>query len=75
MVYVDVQEGTAALNLYVQEEYHRASRGGAGGIKAITNYSPVIKISLYTNHIYICYLSNKYVEILTAIWLEEDLFL
>ncbi|KAL1802400.1 branched-chain-amino-acid aminotransferase 2, chloroplastic-like isoform X2 [Daucus carota subsp. sativus] len=37
------KEGTAALNMYVEEEFHRASRGGAGGIKAITNYSPVLK--------------------------------
>ncbi|XP_074325922.1 branched-chain-amino-acid aminotransferase 2, chloroplastic-like isoform X2 [Apium graveolens] len=37
------KEGTAALNLYIEEQYHRASRGGAGGIKAITNYSPVLK--------------------------------
>lgn len=30
-----------ALNLYVEEEFHRASRGGAGGVKSITNYAPV----------------------------------
>lgn len=58
MVYADVQEGTAALNLYVEEEYHRASRGGAGGIKAITNYSPVIKISLYTNHMFMLFVNE-----------------
>lgn len=37
------KEGTGSLNLYVEDEYHRASRGGVGCIKAITNYSPVLK--------------------------------
>ncbi|KAL0288260.1 UNVERIFIED_CONTAM: Branched-chain-amino-acid aminotransferase 2, chloroplastic, partial [Sesamum angustifolium] len=37
------KEGTAALNLYVEDEFHRAARGGAGGIKSITNYAPVLK--------------------------------
>ncbi|KAL3514340.1 hypothetical protein ACH5RR_027057 [Cinchona calisaya] len=37
------KEGTAPLNLYVEDEFHRASRGGAGGVKSITNYSPVLK--------------------------------
>jgi len=29
------------LNLYVEDEFHRATRGGAGGVKSITNYAPV----------------------------------
>ncbi|GAB2293731.1 Branched-chain-amino-acid aminotransferase, mitochondrial [Dionaea muscipula] len=37
------KEGMAPLNLYVEDEYHRASPGGAGGIKAITNYAPALK--------------------------------
>uniref|UniRef100_A0A5B7ABX3 Branched-chain-amino-acid aminotransferase n=2 Tax=Davidia involucrata TaxID=16924 RepID=A0A5B7ABX3_DAVIN len=37
------KEGLAPLNLYVEDEFHRASRGGAGGVKAITNYAPVLK--------------------------------
>lgn len=37
------KEGTAPLNIYVEDEYHRATLGGAGGIKSITNYSPVLK--------------------------------
>lgn len=41
-----VQEGTAPLNLYVEKEFHRASRGGAGGVKSITNYAPVKNHSL-----------------------------
>ncbi|XP_051124425.1 branched-chain-amino-acid aminotransferase 2, chloroplastic-like [Andrographis paniculata] len=37
------KEGTAPLNLYVEDEFHRAARGGAGGVKTITNYAPVLK--------------------------------
>ncbi|WOH14451.1 hypothetical protein DCAR_0933970 [Daucus carota subsp. sativus] len=37
------KEGMAPLSLYVEDEYHRASPGGAGCVKAITNYSPVLK--------------------------------
>jgi branched-chain amino acid aminotransferase len=37
------KEGTAPLNLYIDEDFHRATRGGAGGIKSITNYAPVLK--------------------------------
>ncbi|KAL8494639.1 hypothetical protein ACS0TY_025463 [Phlomoides rotata] len=37
------KEGTAPLNLYVEDEFHRATRGGAGGVKSITNYAPVFK--------------------------------
>ena len=36
-----LQEGLAPLNLFIDDEYHRATRGGAGGVKTITNYSPV----------------------------------
>ncbi|KAI4321077.1 hypothetical protein MLD38_034498 [Melastoma candidum] len=34
---------TAPLNLYVEDEFDRASRGGTGGIKTISNYAPVLK--------------------------------
>ncbi|EXC22428.1 Branched-chain-amino-acid aminotransferase 2 [Morus notabilis] len=37
------KEGIAPLNLYVETEYDRASSGGAGGVKSITNYAPVLK--------------------------------
>ncbi|KAJ9674140.1 hypothetical protein PVL29_023598 [Vitis rotundifolia] len=37
------KEGLAPLNLFIDDEYHRATRGGAGGVKTITNYSPVLK--------------------------------
>lgn len=35
------QEGSAPLNLYVENEFVRASRGGTGGVKTISNYAPV----------------------------------
>ncbi|KAI7747573.1 hypothetical protein M8C21_010287 [Ambrosia artemisiifolia] len=35
--------GTGPLNLYVNNEFHRATRGGAGCVKSITNYAPVLK--------------------------------
>ncbi|XAR62014.1 Branched-chain-amino-acid transaminase [Bertholletia excelsa] len=37
------KEGLKPLNLYIEDEYHRATRGGVGGVKSITNYSPAIK--------------------------------
>lgn len=37
------KEGTAPLNLYVEDEYFRSSHGGVGGVKSITNYAPVLK--------------------------------
>ncbi|KAL2488327.1 40S ribosomal protein s4-like [Forsythia ovata] len=38
--FFDLKEGTAPLNLYVENEFHRSTRGGAGDVKSITNYSP-----------------------------------
>ncbi|VVA98682.1 unnamed protein product [Arabis nemorensis] len=40
------QEGIAALNLYVRDDYVRAAPGGARGVKSITNYSPVNSVRL-----------------------------
>ncbi|XP_008444507.1 branched-chain amino acid aminotransferase 1, mitochondrial isoform X1 [Cucumis melo] len=37
------KEGSAPLNLYVENEFVRASRGGTGGVKTISNYAPVLK--------------------------------
>ncbi|KAK9941732.1 hypothetical protein M0R45_007427 [Rubus argutus] len=34
-------KGRAALNLYVEHKIHRATPGGTGGVKSVTNYSPV----------------------------------
>ncbi|KAB2627725.1 branched-chain-amino-acid aminotransferase 2 [Pyrus ussuriensis x Pyrus communis] len=38
------KEGSAPLNIFVEEEYDRASRGGAGGVKGSTNYAPASRI-------------------------------
>ncbi|CAI0398130.1 unnamed protein product [Linum tenue] len=32
----------ASLDLTIEDELHRATPGGAGGVKSITNYAPVI---------------------------------
>ncbi|XP_028796076.1 branched-chain-amino-acid aminotransferase 2, chloroplastic-like isoform X1 [Neltuma alba] len=36
------KEGTAPLNLYVEEDFDRASRRGTGSVKTISNYAPVL---------------------------------
>ncbi|KAL6270731.1 hypothetical protein ACE6H2_027642 [Prunus campanulata] len=33
----------AALNLYVEDKLYRATPGGTGGVKSITNYSPLFR--------------------------------
>lgn len=40
-----IQEGSAPLNLYIEEEFVRAAPGGAGGVKAMSNYAPVSEFS------------------------------
>ncbi|KAG7653743.1 Aminotransferase class IV [Arabidopsis suecica] len=62
------KEGMAALNLYVEEEYVRAAPGGAGGVKSITNYAPVMKAlsrakSLgFSDVLYLDSVKKKYLE-------------
>ncbi|XP_019437870.1 PREDICTED: branched-chain-amino-acid aminotransferase 2, chloroplastic-like isoform X2 [Lupinus angustifolius] len=36
------KEGSAPLNLFVEEDYDRASRRGTGSVKTISNYAPVL---------------------------------
>ncbi|XP_020212554.1 branched-chain-amino-acid aminotransferase 2, chloroplastic [Cajanus cajan] len=36
------KEGSAPLNLYVEENFDRASRRGTGNVKTISNYAPVL---------------------------------
>ncbi|KAI4337101.1 hypothetical protein L6164_015554 [Bauhinia variegata] len=43
LIYASLLEGTAPLNLYVEEDFDRASRRGTGGVKTISNYAPVLK--------------------------------
>nr|GEX05312.1 branched-chain-amino-acid aminotransferase 2, chloroplastic-like [Tanacetum cinerariifolium] len=54
--------------MYVDDQFHRATRGGAGGVKSITNYAPVLKaISRakgegFSDVIYLDSVYKKYVE-------------
>lgn len=36
------KEGSAPLNLYVEEDFDRASQRGTGSVKTISNYAPVL---------------------------------
>lgn len=62
------KEGTAPLNLYVEEEYHRAARGGTGGVKTISNYAPVLKALNraksrgFSDVLYLDSVNKKYIE-------------
>ncbi|KAF2324217.1 hypothetical protein GH714_010428 [Hevea brasiliensis] len=62
------KEGLAPLNLYVEDEYHRASRGGAGGVKTISNYAPVLKAITkaknrgFSDVLYLDSVNKKYLE-------------
>ncbi|KAK5832563.1 hypothetical protein PVK06_016365 [Gossypium arboreum] len=62
------KEGTAPLNLYIEEEYVRASPGGAGGVKSITNYAPVMKAITkakdrgFSDVLYLDAINKKYLE-------------
>ncbi|KAK4374365.1 hypothetical protein RND71_005042 [Anisodus tanguticus] len=64
--------GTQPLTLYVEEELHRAAQGGAGGVKAITNYAPVMKAIKrakergYSDVLYLDSVNNKYIEEVSA---------
>ncbi|XP_060173353.1 branched-chain-amino-acid aminotransferase 2, chloroplastic-like [Lycium barbarum] len=67
-----LRNGTQPLTLYVEEEIHRASQGGAGGVKAITNYAPVMKAIKkakergYSDVLYLDSVNNKYIEEVSA---------
>ncbi|XP_039069887.1 branched-chain-amino-acid aminotransferase 2, chloroplastic-like [Hibiscus syriacus] len=62
------KEGTAPLNLYIDEEFVRASPGGAGGVKSITNYAPVLKAIArakergFSDVLYLDAMNRKYLE-------------
>ncbi|KAI7746890.1 hypothetical protein M8C21_023473 [Ambrosia artemisiifolia] len=62
------KEGTAPLNLYVHNEFHRTTRGGVGGVKSITNYAPVLKPLLrakeqgFSDVVYLDSVHKKYIE-------------
>ncbi|KAH9607900.1 hypothetical protein KSS87_015669 [Heliosperma pusillum] len=66
------QEGTTALNLYVDTEYDRASPGGTGGIKTISNYGPALKPLVraksrgFSDVLYLDSVYGKYIEEVSA---------
>lgn len=49
------KEGSAPLNLYVEEDFDRASSRGTGGVKTISNYAPVCisspSLKSYSNYL------------------------
>ncbi|KAL8172078.1 hypothetical protein V2J09_023882 [Rumex salicifolius] len=74
------KEGTAPLSLFVENEFDRASRGGTGGIKTISNYGPAIKALMraksrgYSDVLYLDSVHHEYVEEASAsnIFLVKD---
>ncbi|GMP45587.1 hypothetical protein CsSME_00014059 [Camellia sinensis var. sinensis] len=66
------KEGLSPLNFYVEDEFHRATRGGAGGVKSITNYAPVLKALTraksrgFSDVIYLDSVHKKYLEEATS---------
>ncbi|KMT03235.1 hypothetical protein BVRB_8g197820 [Beta vulgaris subsp. vulgaris] len=62
------KEGTAALNLYVEDQFDRASRGGVGGVKSISNYArglkPLARAKArgFSDVLYLDSVNGKYIE-------------
>ncbi|KNA20722.1 hypothetical protein SOVF_049820, partial [Spinacia oleracea] len=62
------KEGSTGLHLYVEDQFHRAFRGGAGYVKSITNYAPVLKPLTnakdrgFSDVLYLDSVSGKYIE-------------
>uniref|UniRef100_A0ACD5TW36 Uncharacterized protein n=1 Tax=Avena sativa TaxID=4498 RepID=A0ACD5TW36_AVESA len=62
------KEGMAAINLLVEEEFHRAMPGGTGGVKTIANYAPVLKAQMdaksrgFADVLYLDSVHKRYVE-------------
>ncbi|XP_007201226.2 branched-chain-amino-acid aminotransferase 2, chloroplastic isoform X3 [Prunus persica] len=65
-------KGLAALNLYVEDKLHRATPGGTGGVKSITNYSPVYlaqnqaRAKGFSDVLFLDSLTGKNIEEITA---------
>ncbi|XP_010271199.1 PREDICTED: branched-chain-amino-acid aminotransferase 3, chloroplastic-like [Nelumbo nucifera] len=62
------KEGLAPINLVVENEFHRATPGGTGGIKTIGNYASVLKAQSaakakgYSDVLYLDSVHKKYLE-------------
>ncbi|KAL2928960.1 Branched-chain-amino-acid aminotransferase 2 chloroplastic [Bienertia sinuspersici] len=61
LIYASPEE-SGALNLYVEDQFDRASHGGAGGVKSITNYAPVRQRQRFSDVLYLDSVSGKYIE-------------
>ncbi|XP_060971759.1 branched-chain amino acid aminotransferase 2, chloroplastic [Cannabis sativa] len=65
-------KGRTAMNIYVEDKLHRAIPGGTGGVKSITNYSPVFraqkeaKAKGFTDVLFLDSVHGKYVEEVAA---------
>ncbi|KAL7231611.1 hypothetical protein ACSBR2_009778 [Camellia fascicularis] len=62
------KEGLAPINLVVENEVHRATPGGTGGVKTIGNYASVLKAQTvakakgYTDVLYLDCVHKRYLE-------------
>ncbi|KAI9165666.1 hypothetical protein LWI28_018268 [Acer negundo] len=62
------KEGIAPINLIVEQELHRATPGGTGGVKTIGNYAAVLKAQSaakskgYTDVLYLDCVHKRYLE-------------
>nr|CAD1844815.1 unnamed protein product [Ananas comosus var. bracteatus] len=62
------KEGLAPINLIVEHDFHRATRGGTGGVKTIGNYASVLKAQKiakekgYSDVLYLDSVEKKYLE-------------
>ncbi|ONK60456.1 uncharacterized protein A4U43_C08F18670 [Asparagus officinalis] len=62
------KEGLAPINLIVENDFHRATPGGTGGVKTIGNYASVLraqsiaKAKGYSDVLYLDSVSKKYLE-------------
>ncbi|PIA43074.1 hypothetical protein AQUCO_02000490v1 [Aquilegia coerulea] len=62
------KEGLAPINLVVENEFHRATPGGTGGVKTIGNYASVLKAQSaakakgYSDVLYLDSSHKKYLE-------------
>ncbi|KAM7265358.1 hypothetical protein ACFE04_003041 [Oxalis oulophora] len=66
--YLIFQEGVAPIHLLVENELHRATPGGTGGVKTIGNYAAVLKAQSaakakgYSDVLYLDCVKKQYLE-------------
>ena len=72
-LFLSLQEGLAPLNLFVEDEMHRATPGGIGSVKTISNYAPVRK-QKRLSEISISFFTIKYF-FKPIFWFEKDAYI